>query len=331
MAGFKNSVLGGAETLIRSAIKSFNYVAGIAGWRIAKDGTAELNDATIRGTLLAGGGNVRLSSTGFHLSGNNQQFDINGNAGFLSRIDPDDGSYAQMVSVSNGLANGGVLFLSPATPSAINNTSFDAADVYADYLRSGATDTPYLQLASPKVSGGVKVNGSLLLKGQSSTSATDNSHLDINVNSIDVNGDMTCHADFVTGRPRWINQSWGTPTLLNNTVTTLTPTSVTLNTGNMGSGANVTVPSIDVWDMGLSVRFATNTAGIRQIRISVNGNEVAGLSVTPVASFNTTVTVTAKLLLNAGDVVTFQAYQNSGGSLGIVAFAGYAWVMKEVP
>lgn len=50
--GFANAIIGGAETLIRSAMKSVNYVANIAGWRLSRDGDAELNDVTIRGTLL---------------------------------------------------------------------------------------------------------------------------------------------------------------------------------------------------------------------------------------------------------------------------------------
>lgn len=49
--GFANSVIGGGGTLVRNLMKSANYVAGVAGWKIAKDGTAELNNTTIRGTL----------------------------------------------------------------------------------------------------------------------------------------------------------------------------------------------------------------------------------------------------------------------------------------
>ena len=37
-------------------IKSDNYVAGAAGWRITKDGIAELSDAVVRGTVYAEGG-----------------------------------------------------------------------------------------------------------------------------------------------------------------------------------------------------------------------------------------------------------------------------------
>lgn len=45
---FRNSVVGGT-TLVRPAIKSPNYVAGVSGWSINADGSAEFNDLTIRG------------------------------------------------------------------------------------------------------------------------------------------------------------------------------------------------------------------------------------------------------------------------------------------
>lgn len=51
MGGFTNPVFGG-NTLIRPAIKSPNYSPGVSGWSINRDGSAELNDLTLRGTFL---------------------------------------------------------------------------------------------------------------------------------------------------------------------------------------------------------------------------------------------------------------------------------------
>lgn len=48
--GFRNPIVGGTS-LIRSAIKSPDYVPGSAGWTINKDGTAEFNGLTVRGTF----------------------------------------------------------------------------------------------------------------------------------------------------------------------------------------------------------------------------------------------------------------------------------------
>lgn len=49
--GFANDVIGGAAALIRNAIRSPNYVAGTSGWTINKDGSAEFNNLTVRGTI----------------------------------------------------------------------------------------------------------------------------------------------------------------------------------------------------------------------------------------------------------------------------------------
>lgn len=58
---FNNAVVGGTN-LVREAIKSPNFQAGVSGWIIRKDGTAEFASAIIRGTLIAG------PTTGKHLS-----------------------------------------------------------------------------------------------------------------------------------------------------------------------------------------------------------------------------------------------------------------------
>lgn len=55
---FRNSILAGEE-LVRSGIRSENYVPGVAGWRIGRDGTAEFLDVTTRGRVVATGG-VRI-------------------------------------------------------------------------------------------------------------------------------------------------------------------------------------------------------------------------------------------------------------------------------
>jgi hypothetical protein len=72
-SGFNNSIVGGSGTLIRSAIHSPNYVAGVSGWSINKDGTCEFNSGTFRGTVVAGsfqGTNFVINNSGmFFYSG----------------------------------------------------------------------------------------------------------------------------------------------------------------------------------------------------------------------------------------------------------------------
>lgn len=58
MSGFANSVVGGESNLIRKAIKSPDYSPGAAGWTINKDGTAEFNNLTVRGSFFGNGWEV---------------------------------------------------------------------------------------------------------------------------------------------------------------------------------------------------------------------------------------------------------------------------------
>ncbi len=52
---FSNPITGGQGALIRPAIKSPNYVAGVSGWSINKNGSAEFNNIVIRGgTVISG-------------------------------------------------------------------------------------------------------------------------------------------------------------------------------------------------------------------------------------------------------------------------------------
>jgi hypothetical protein len=51
---FSNPVTGGQGALIRPAIKSPNFVHNVSGWSINRDGSAEFNNGTFRGTVTAG-------------------------------------------------------------------------------------------------------------------------------------------------------------------------------------------------------------------------------------------------------------------------------------
>lgn len=64
---FGNPILGGT-VLVRPAIKSPNYVPGVSGWSINRDGSAEFDDLTIRGTF--DGTDYEINSSGeFFYSG----------------------------------------------------------------------------------------------------------------------------------------------------------------------------------------------------------------------------------------------------------------------
>ena len=52
-----NPIAAGDGSLVYPALKSPNYVAGVSGWMIARDGSAEFNSVTVRGTLQVNGTN----------------------------------------------------------------------------------------------------------------------------------------------------------------------------------------------------------------------------------------------------------------------------------
>jgi hypothetical protein len=50
---FQNPITGGQGALIRPAIKSPNFTEGVSGWSIDRNGNAEFNNGTFRGTVTA--------------------------------------------------------------------------------------------------------------------------------------------------------------------------------------------------------------------------------------------------------------------------------------
>lgn len=51
MAGFEHDVAGGNGNLVITSIQSPDFETGEQGWQIRKDGSAEFNNLTIRGTF----------------------------------------------------------------------------------------------------------------------------------------------------------------------------------------------------------------------------------------------------------------------------------------
>lgn len=69
MSGFSNPIVQGSGQLVRKKIESVGFITGVTGWMIAQDGTAEFNNATVRGTIqvgpfIAGGSSVKIDNAG---------------------------------------------------------------------------------------------------------------------------------------------------------------------------------------------------------------------------------------------------------------------------
>lgn len=128
---------------------------------------------------------------------------------------------------------------------------------------------------------------------------------------------------------------WATPSIPNSTLTTLTPSSVPLNTGGMWtSGTNFTVPAGQggTYSMGLSLRFTSQGTGTgyRVGRFYLNGSELSS-NVNTASGLNgveSSVTATTRAVLAAGDVITFRTQQTSGGALSLLA-NGSGWLQRQ--
>lgn len=168
---FSNPITGGQGALVRPAIKSPNYVPGVTGWTINRDGSAEFNDVVIRGELESV--NYVPGVSGWHL-------DPNGTAEFydiIARGDLESANYVQDVSGWHLDSNGSAEFYdivargslsTSATPPRITVSeegggSFITFDTtYPDEIASGViymvseedTYPPYLYMAPPRVIAG---------------------------------------------------------------------------------------------------------------------------------------------------------------------------------
>lgn len=110
---FGNPIVGSGDQLIRNAIRSQNYVTGLTGWIIRKDGSAEFN------------GDVII------------------NNGELFIQDP-DGSYVRIFDENPG--NGAVILIRPAN---ISGATVDPAQIISG--SSSGPATAFLQIIGPNV------------------------------------------------------------------------------------------------------------------------------------------------------------------------------------
>lgn len=191
---FTNPIIGGTK-LIRQAINSPDFQAGVSGWSINKDGTAEFNDAEIRGSLEAGGGNVTVNSFGVHVADPNVgvQFDVNSGAGFQGRKLPDNGSLSQLQA-------GGSLFLRPQTPSPVNGVVSTSGQVVAKYFTSGGVENPWFQIAAPAFSGKSGPIINMFAQASNDANPDESSHIDLFAYDINLFVDSSNPMNYARGR-----------------------------------------------------------------------------------------------------------------------------------
>lgn len=130
--------------------------------------------------------------------------------------------------------------------------------------------------------------------------------------------------------------TFGTPTITNNSLTTLTPNAVPVNDGSMWtSGTNFVVPTGQggLYEMGLALQYASQAtaAGIRMARFRKNGSDITYAAHTVAATgLNSTLTpgfAVARNVLAAGDIITFHAFHTAGADLALNA-SSHGWLER---
>lgn len=300
---FDDPIAAGDGSLIFPAIKSPNYVTGVSGWRVGREGGAEFDSAVIRGTLSADGGNVLVDDNGVTITGAQQIVTIT-DTGIFVRENPDSGGYVQIAAAATF---GGLTFYQPVNDT-VNSETFFPGLVDGQSVTSPGHTRPYLRVTSPFINtGGTDLGRSeLRLFGQASDSASDDSYAEII-------GKFSRPGVAVT-------LPVGGGGMANNTVTTITPTAALTNSYNLWNGSNnfVTVNTDGLYEGGIVLRYATNATNFRQARVSVNGSEYMQWTIPAVTGFNTIIGGSIQLNLSAGDQFSWGGFQNSGAGLTVI-------------
>lgn len=146
---FQNPIVAGT-TLVRQAIQSPDFVAGVSGWIVRYDGSAEFNNLNIRGSGVfgtVGGQRVEISNTGvvsIYDTSNNLVVRLDA-TGLLVQ-DPVTGAAATM-QLGAGLS--GIQL----TPPAVVGHTITAAMLYG--LSTAPQGDAWLSLSSPEIDGGI--------------------------------------------------------------------------------------------------------------------------------------------------------------------------------
>jgi hypothetical protein len=285
----------GDGTIIFPALKSPDYVAGVSGWKLDRSGDAEFNDVVVRGEVIAASGN---------------------------------GGY---VAVNNDANQPGIRLMPqfsftgevPAVIYAANNVDSD--------------EWPLLVLFSPSPSNFHA--SSVVLYGESETGVLVPT-VSLNADEVNINADLTrintarVDGDFTITGSLSMESAYATfsGNIANNTITALTPSSMLANNhGIWTAGSSFTVQVAGTYNFGCTFRYATNAVGQRSAQLFLNGSQLVyqtqDASTGGMAGTNVTAQIQTVENLVVGDVVSFRAYQNSGGALNLNY--GRMWITQQ--
>lgn len=164
-AGWSNPIAAGDGSLVYPALKSPNFVTGVSGWCIFRNGNVEFAAGTFRGSVVVGV--TTIDAFGVHVVGPTNRFDVNITGGYTATNVPDSGAYTRVQTA--------LTFVRPENPTPINGYAVTQGDYGA---RLAATsETPYLELRAPVITG--LQQPVIQLFSQSGTSAVDDSRISI--------------------------------------------------------------------------------------------------------------------------------------------------------
>jgi hypothetical protein len=310
MSRFADSIVGGIGTLIRQYIRSADYVPNVSGWTINKDGSAEFNNLTIRGTVVLDGSNGIFVYDGVPGAGN-LMLSISSQAG----VDPYGNVYPKGMMLKESSTLGGpVGKIQWDQPTAVNRTPA--------YIQAYIPSTNhFLSIVGPTLN---PDGASIVLSDIGEIIMQSTRRLSLAGHPVQVN-----LSDFQvdSGPPgQYYSEEASYPaTLCNNGATTqLVQNSIVKSSTDYGSaffGNQWTCP-VDSWyDVTVAVEFTANAGSNGRLRLSLSSGALetgtiyyrdtrSFLAATPVGAV-----FTIHKWFNVGDPVFVNVNQNSGGAL----------------
>jgi hypothetical protein len=265
--GFSNPVFGGNGTLIRPAAQSPNYVTGVSGWSIMRDGSAEFNNLVIRGQF--NGTDFIINSAGIFLySGTPAAGNMTGSWASVAGSDAFGNAYPAGLEIYSTFGN---LTLSPVDGNLFSVGSSGATirlgDGEMDFSQPGYSSTATI------IQDLIRTHGSLYISSGEAVAADQDTTFGIitgygvptvgspdtypRINAMGGGGGVMCH-HYVSGAAVKSDlvgntaETWHTPTFAGSWVTT-----GTLNTNSTFQGMQYRLDAEDnVWISG----GATTTA-----------------------------------------------------------------------
>jgi hypothetical protein len=176
MLKFAHDIAGGQGNLIATSLQSPDFVTGVSGWQIRRDGSAEFNNHTIRGTFKGTDFEINSSGAFFYSAtpaagnliaseSNTQGDDGFGNyflKGYVTYVPAAGGGY-----IASQVADGTLNFWFAANMVSVANPWTDIGNIIAVngtpnvlQLAPGTGTGDYIGLAGPvKVTGGFHYSG----------------------------------------------------------------------------------------------------------------------------------------------------------------------------